>query len=221
MSDDADLAETALFQKLKATPVAPNPLDEKREAQRSFDEVLSKLGSAAVAPEDGESNAHYLAVLGTQAAAYGPEERRKIDRVRLANEAPAALAEIAQEDLTIARVEIERPYYSLKPGETREVRKIDRSGRPFIEFYNRDGPGFWMEQFKDQMVHKIAGGSAGIATDRGSGYYDFRKSRTNPELRDAMQRAAYMDTAEYRIAEAYRAVGLEPPDMAQIKSQRR
>ena len=39
-----------MFQKLRAVPAAPNPLAEKREMQVAFDDVLSELGTRAVAP---------------------------------------------------------------------------------------------------------------------------------------------------------------------------
>ena len=86
-----DLEGTVIFQKLRAVPAAPNPMAEKREMQVAFDDVLSELGTRAVAPKPGESPEHYLATLGTQAAAYGPEERKGIDRLSLP---PAALAEV-------------------------------------------------------------------------------------------------------------------------------
>ena len=118
-----DLEGTALFQKMRDVPAAPNPMAEKREMQVAFDDVLSKLGTRAVAPEPGESPEQYLAVLGTQAAGFGPEERKGINRRSLP---PAALAEICREDLAIAKAEIERPNHSLRPDEVRDVIKTDR-----------------------------------------------------------------------------------------------
>ena len=144
---------------------------------------------------------------------FGPEDRKGIDRRKLP---PAALAEVAREDLAIAKAEIEHPRHSLKPGETRQVTKTDRSGRPFVEFFNNDGPGFWMNTFKDPLIRQISGGSRGIATEDRSGFYDFRKSEIVPELRETQRRAAYMDSAEYKIAEAYKQAGLPPPDMAEL-----
>jgi hypothetical protein len=104
MSDD--LIETTLFKELRATPSAPNPIAEQREAQVAFDDVLWPLGLRAPSPEQGESNTSYLARLAEHAAVFGPEDRKAIDRRKLP---PAALAEIAREDLAIAKAEIDRP----------------------------------------------------------------------------------------------------------------
>lgn len=212
MSDD-DLAETALFKKLKATPHAPDPLTDQRKAQQAFDEVLSPLGLRAPGPEPDESNTHYLARLAEHAAVFGPEDRKGIDRRRLP---PAALAEIAREDLAIAKGEIDRPYHSLRPGETREVTKTDRSGRPFVDFYNNDGPGFWMRTFMDPVCRMVSGGSRGIATEDRGGFYDFRKSQVVPEVREMVARATYADSAEAKIIAAYRQAGLEAPDVRKL-----
>jgi hypothetical protein len=213
-----DLTETALFKELRAIQTYRDPLDDKVAAQAVFDDVLSQLGERAVAPERGETNAHYLAVLGTQAAQYGPDERKRIDRCSLP---PAALAEVAREDLAIAKAEIERPHHSLRPGEVREVTKVDRSGRPAIEFYSLDGPSFWMKEFMDPVVRLVSGGSRGIATTDRSGYYSFNKLQTNPELQAMVKHAEYMDSAEYKIAKAYTDAGLEAPDVAALLNNRR
>jgi len=204
-----ELTETTIFQELRATPIERDMLGEKRSAQGAFDEVLSKLGSRAVAPRDGESSAHYLAVLATQAAEYGPEKRRQINRLSLP---PQALAEIAREDLQYAKAEIERPNHSLRPDELREVIKTDRAGHQISEFYSKRGPSIWMDQFKGDTIRMVSGGSAGILTDeaRGSYYHDFTKTNL-PEIREMARLKTYHDSAEYKIAKAYRDVGKEPP----------
>jgi hypothetical protein len=216
--DPSDITKTELFQKLRATEAAPNPLAEQRQAQCAFDEVLSKLGTRAVAPVSGESPEHYLAVLAQQAAAFGPEERKQIDRQSLAAVSPAALAEVARQDLEFARSEIEHPKHSLKDGEVREVVKIDRAGHQITEFYTKDNsPSFWMDMFKGDVVSMVSGGSKGFATEDRSGCYRFDKSNFVPELIEAQRQAEYMDSAEYKIAEAYRAVGREPPGMSKLR----
>lgn len=205
-----DLDETALFEKVRSTPSSgPDRLDEQRGAQRAFDEVLSKLGERAVAPKDGEAHEHYLAVLGTQAARFGPEERRKINRLGVNG---AALAEIVRQDLEFARQEIETPNHSLRPDELRAVEKIDRSGRAITEFYSKRGPSIWMDEFKGDTIRMVSGGSAGILTDehRGSGWHDFTKANL-PEVREIARIMAYQDSAEYKIAKAYRDAGKELP----------
>jgi hypothetical protein len=208
-----DLESTAIFRELRAVEPKRNALAEQREAQQAFDDVLSKLGTRAVAPRYGESNEHFLAVLATQAAAFGPEDRKRIDRQSLARSSPAALAEVARTDLEIARGEIERPHYSLRPGETRAVEKIDRSGRPVIEFFNAENsPSFWMDDFKPPLVSMVSGGSKGFATADRGGVYRFDKSNVIPELVALRQQEQYEQTAEYKIRKAYADVGLVAPD---------
>jgi hypothetical protein len=208
---------TAIVKEARAAPAAPNPLAEKREIQNAFDNVLSQLGARTVAPVDGESNAHYLARLGTQAAAYGPPERKDIDRQGLAKDSPSALAEMVREDLAIAKAEIERPHYSLRPGETRMVEKIDRSGRPVIEFFNAENsPSFWMDQFKSPTIAIVSGGSQGFAQKDLGGTYRFDKSSFIPELVALQEREAYEQTAEYKIKKAYSDAGLPEPNVTEL-----
>jgi hypothetical protein len=204
--DPSDITKTAIFQELKATPEAPNQLADQRQLQRSFDEV---------APQRGESNEHYLAVLSTQAAQYGPEERRNINRLSLP---PSALAVVARDDLDFARKEIEHPNHSLKDGEVREVVKQDESGRPITYFYSKQGPSFWMDQFKHGTVKTVSGGLNGFATEenKGNGWYRFDKCNTNPELRAIIAEAHRMDSTEYKIARAYIEAGLPSPSSAEI-----
>ena len=118
--------DTALFKKFKAAPSVPDPLADKVQAQAAFDEVLAPLGVRAPPPEAKESEAQYLARLGEHAAAFGPEERKSVNRYNL----PAAvLAEFVREDLNIAKAEVERPHYSLKEGVLTERHRQDASGR--------------------------------------------------------------------------------------------
>jgi hypothetical protein len=100
----------------------------------------------------------------------------------------------------------------LKPGELREVKRADVSGREFGEFYSDEatGVGPWFNQFKDPVVKFVSGGSAGIVTEPASGY-SFRKSETVPELALLQRQAAYMDSAEYKVIKAYAEAGKEPP----------
>ena len=202
-----DLEGTAIFQKMRVTEAVPNALAEKRQMQVAFDDVLSKLGTRAVAPKEGESHEHYLATLGTQAAAYGPEERRKIDRLSLP---PAALAEIARQDLAHAKAEIEKPNHSLRPGEVREVIKTDRAGHQISEFHTKRGPSFWMNDFADPVVRYVSGGSKGIATEDRSGTYKFDNSDL-PELREAARQMEYRESAEFKVQRAYAEAGLAAP----------
>jgi hypothetical protein len=205
-----DLEGTAIFQRLRATPAAPNPLADQRELQESFDDVLSRLGTRAVAPKDGESHHDYLATLSTQAAAFGPEERKGINRLSLPD---AALAEVARQDLAIAKAEIERPRYSLKPGETREVIKVDRAGHQIREFFNAEGRCSWLNDFKPDVISYVSGGTAGFAQTDQSGTYHFTKDHL-PEIRAAVAQAEYQDSAEFKVRRAYADAGLAaPPDV--------
>jgi hypothetical protein len=211
------LEATSAWRELKAVAATPNPDANNREVQQVADDILRPLGSMAVGPKKGEDGANYLAVLGTQLAAYGPPERREIDRLRLAREAPAALAEIVREDMAIAKAEIERPRYSLRPGETREVTRVDRSGREITEFYNAENsPSFWMDEFKPQLISLVSGCTNGIGRDVNSGSYRFDKSNFVPEMIEMKRQLEYMDSSEYRITKTYIDAGLVPPSDLEI-----
>lgn len=204
--------DTTLFKKFRAQPSVPDPLADKIQAQAAFDEVLSPLGVRAPPPEPKESEAQYLARLGEHAAAFGPDERKSVNRYDL----PAAvLAEFVKGDLEIAKAEVERPNYSLKEGVMTERHRQDASGREIIEFYSKSGPSLWMNQFMGDEVKYVSGGSQGILNpDKPRPpVHSFMKHQTMPELVALQRRAAYQDLAEYKIAQAYKAVGKEPPDM--------
>jgi hypothetical protein len=207
--------DTALFKKFKAAPSVPDPLADKVQAQAAFDEVLTPLGVRAPPPEPKESEAQYLARLGEHAAAFGPEDRKSVNRYGLP---AAALAEFVREDLNIAKAEVERPNYSLKEGVLTERHRQDASGREIIEFYSKSGPSLWMKQFMGDEVKYVSGGSQGILDpDKPRPpMHSFMKSQALPELRALQRQAAYHDSAEYKIAQAYKAVGKEPPDMKKV-----
>ena len=211
MSDAFD--QTAMFKRFRATPSLHNPMDDKVQAQIAFDEVLTPLGVRAPAPRPNESDADYLAVLGQTAAMFGPEERKSINRRALPS---AALAEIVKADLEIAKAEIDRPRYSLKPGELREVIKTDQGGHQISEFYSDEATGVkpWFDQFKPQEIKLVSGGSAGIATPDNppASTYNFRKSQVLPEVVALLKRVADQDTPENRIAAAFKAAGMVPTD---------
>lgn len=218
MSDGFE--RTSIFRRFKATPSPPDPLEDKLAAQIAFDEVLSPLGVRAPPPEPKESEGDYLARLGEHAAAFGPEERKRVNRYNLPS---AALAQFVHDDLEIARKEIEHPHQSLKPGELREVVKHDQSGRPYSEFYSDEqtGVGPWFQQFMPEVIKMVSGGSKGIATPEnppGSGY-SFNKADTLPELVELQRQAAYKDLAEYKIVKLYADMGKDvPPEvLSQLK----
>jgi hypothetical protein len=216
--DPDPFESTALIQKLRTTPAVANEDAEKRQLQAVADDILAKLPGArrAVTFKADETHAEYAAVIGTQLAAFGPEERKEINRLRLAHDSPAALAEIVREDFEIAKSEIERPRYSLKPGETRAVVKVDRAGREITEFFNAENRCAWMDDFKPQTISYVSGGSAGIATtDRGS-VYRFDKENIVPELIELRRQQEYMESPEYRIKQAYVDASLEPPSASEI-----
>ena len=202
--------DTSLFRRLKATPSAPNALADKVDAQVAFDEVLSELGIRAPGPEPKESDAEYLARLGEHAAAFGPEDRKRVDRYSLPS---AALAEFVKADLEIARQEVERPHHTLKEGVLTERHRTDRAGREITEFYSKSGPSIWMDDFKEPIVRVVSGGSQGILTPdhQRPPTYNFRKSETIPELVALRKQAEYADSAEGKIVAAYAAAGKVPP----------
>ena len=206
---------TSIFKRFKAQPSLPDPLADKVQAQAAFDEVLSPLGIRAPPPGPKESDADYLARLGEHAAAFGPEERKSVNRYNL----PAgALAEFVKQDLEIAKAEVERPHYTLKEGVLTERHREDASGRSITEFYSKSGPSVWMNQFMDTEVKYVSGGSAGILDPdkpRPS-THSFMKSQALPELRELQRQAAYRDSAEYKIIEAYKASGLPIPDVKKL-----
>jgi hypothetical protein len=209
MADELD--QTTLFRKLKAMPSVPDPMADKVQVQAAFDEVLSQLGTRAPPPGPKESDHDYLATLGETCAIFGPEERKRIDRSKLPS---AALAAFVNEDLEIAKQEALIPKYTLREGVLTERRRADQSGREFIEFYSASGPSIWMDQFADPVLKYVTGGSNGIANDtdrRPPNEYSFIKRNTNPELVALQKQAAYQDSAEFKVKEAYRQVGKEPP----------
>ena len=127
-----------------------------------------------------------------------------------------ARRQFSEIDLQYAKAEIERPLHSLKDGETRAVERIDRSGRPVIEFFNKtNSPSFWMEQFKGDVVQMVSGGSAGIATEDRSGQYRFDKGHL-PEYRAAAAQLEYMQSTEFQIISAYIKAGVAPPSPAEL-----
>jgi hypothetical protein len=208
---------TTLFKRFKAQPSVPDPLADKVQAQAAFDEVLSELGVRAPPPEPKESEAQYLARLGEHAAAFGPEERKGVNRYNLP---AAALAEFVRGDLEIARQEAQTPHYTLKEGVLTERHIEDASGRPITKFYSKSGPSVWMDTFKDPVIRYVSGGSNGILDpDKPRPpVHNFIKTRTTPELIEMRRLEAYHDTAEYKITEAYKAAGLPPPDMKKVIS---
>ena len=210
MSADT-LEKTTAFKIAKAMRVVPDTMQEKRELQEVADPTLRKLGLFAPAPRADENNFDYMARIGEHLAVFGPDERKKVDRYSLP---PAVLAEFVRQDLEIAEAEAERPHYSLKPGELREVVKIDRAGREIKEFYSDEATGVkpWMDQFKPQVIKYVSGGSQGIATGQTSDYYSFDKAQIVPEYVALQERAAYQDSAEFKIIKAYADAGKVPPE---------
>ena len=131
---------------------------------------------------------------------------------------PAALAEFVRQDLDIARQEVTRPNHSLKDGELREVIKEDGSGRPIYEFYSKTGPSTWMDSFKEPVMRYVSGGSKGIRTPDSpkQNTYNFMKSQTSPEIAEMRRQAAYADSPEARIIQAYRDAGEPEERLGQV-----
>jgi hypothetical protein len=98
----------------------------------------------------------------------------------------------------------------------REVIKHDHSGREVHEFYSDEATGVkpWMDMFKPQLIKYVSGGSAGIATPDNppSPVYHFHKADLLPELIELQRQAAYQDSAEFRVKEAYALAGKEVPE---------
>jgi hypothetical protein len=206
---------TSIFKRFKAQPSLPDPLADKVQAQAAFDEVLTPLGIRAPPPEPKESDADYLARLGEHAAAFGPEERKSVNRYNL----PAgALAEFVKQDLEIAKAEVERPHYTLKEGVLTERHREDASGREITEFYSKSGPSIWMNAFADPVQRFVSGGSNGILDPDKPRQptHNFLKSQTTPELIQMRRLEAYRDSAEYKIIQAYKASGLPVPDVKKL-----
>jgi hypothetical protein len=208
-----DFSQTSLFKRFRSTPSIPDPMDDKRAAQVAFDEVLSQLGVRAPSPEPRESEAQYLARLGEYAAAFGPEDRKHVNRYSLP---AAALAEYVKQDLEIARQEAHTPHYTLKEGVLLERRRQDQSGRETTEFYGR--PSVWMDDFKEPVTKYVSGGSQGImTTDKPRPpTHNFMKSSTVPELIELQKQIAYRQSPEYNILQAYQDAGLSPPSPAEM-----
>jgi hypothetical protein len=207
----SDFKNSNFFKHMKALGGAPDPMQEVKELQVDADPYFQKVGTFAPAPKPKERPSDYAARLGEHAAAWGPEDRKRVNRYNLP---PAALAEWVKQDLEIMEAEAERPRYSLKPGELREVIKTDRGGRQIHEFYSDEATGVkpWLDMFKPAVIKYVSGGSKGIATnDDPTGHYNFNKSQIIPELVELQRQAAYMDSAEFRIIKAYAEAGKVPP----------
>jgi hypothetical protein len=213
--------DTMLYRRYKAQPPIPDKFADSTEATIAFDEVLTPLGLRAPMRGPNESEADHLAKLGEHAAVFRPEDRKCVNRYNLPS---SALAEFVKQDLEIARQEIERPHYSLKPGELREVVKTCRAGREIHEFYSDEATGTkpWLDAFKDPIVRYVSGGSQGIATTDNppSSMYHFHKHEIIPELIELQRQAAYQDSAEYKLIKAYADVGKVAPEeiLAKIRS---
>ena len=75
-----------------------------------------------------------------------------------------------------------------------------------------------LDLFKDPVERYVSGGSTGILDpDKPRApTHNFLKSQTAPELIALQHQAAYQDSAEYKIIEAYKSAGLPLPDMKKI-----
>ena len=204
----------------QALQIAPDKMEEVSELHAVVDSSFEKVGAYAPSP-DGPNTNDYLAKVGTYAAAWGPEERKRINRYNVKGK---ALTEIVREDLQIMEAEAERPRYSLRPGELREVIKTDASGRNVHEFYSDAQTGVkpWMDMFKPQVIRYVSGGSAGIATPDSQplSMYHFAKHEILPELIEVQRQLAYQDSAEFKVKEAYALAGKEVPEdvLAKLRS---
>jgi hypothetical protein len=205
-----DFEQSAAYREALAEPRQRDPGAVNREIQILADDVLVHHGLRAPAPKPQEASRSYVARLGETFEPFVSPERRGLDRHAMAF---ADAAEMLRVDLDQARQEIERPFHSLKDGEIREVIRLDDGGRPVHTWHSRtEGPSFWMDQFAPPMRCYVSGGSDGIATPRHlppEGYV-FDKSDL-PEYVELRRLAAYQDSAEFKIIEAYAAAGKEPP----------
>jgi hypothetical protein len=208
----SNVEDTMMLRTLRALSPVPDPMKEVKELQAVADAAFEKVGSFAPAPDSNNIN-DFAVKVGEKAAARGPEERKWIDRRKLYG---GALAETVRQDLEIMEAEAERPRYSLRPGELREVIKHDAAGREIHEFYSDAETGVkpWLDQFKPQLVRYVSQGSEGIATPDNppSPMYHFHKADILPELIELQRQAAYLDSAEFKVIKAYRDVGKEPPE---------
>ena len=76
------------------------------------------------------------------------------------------------------------------------------------------GAHLWADQFDEDVANLFKlGGSDGILTpDKPQPpVHNFMKTQALPELREIQRKATYADSAEFKIKEAYKAVGKEPP----------
>jgi hypothetical protein len=213
--------DTKLYRRFKAQPGVPDRYEDQLEAHLTVRDALEPLGinvpSPYVAKLDDDA---YLTLLGNLTAKVGPTERKDVDIFSL----PAsAKAEWIKQGVDIARAEIDHPRYSLKPGELREVVKIDRAGREVKEFYSDEATGVkpWFNQFKGPVVKYVSTGSQGIATENPSAYYSFDKANIVPEYVELQRRAAFADSAEGKLIAAYAAVDKIPPEeiLAKIRGK--
>jgi hypothetical protein len=203
-------AETALYHEAQASPRSHDPEAVKLEIAALADSVLGQLGARAPAPIAGEGKAAFTARIGEALAAYGPEERRSLDRRSLPFR---EVAEVVRADLAYAEREIAEPLHSLKDGEVREVIRLDDSGRPMHTFHSRtEGPSFWMNAFREPVLRFVSRGSDGIATERRppAPGHEFSRDKL-PEYREIARREAYAASPEFQVIKAYADAGLPPP----------
>jgi hypothetical protein len=211
------IEKTGIFRdaiSIKATP--PSDIDRKRQLQSVCDDTLVAIdGERAVAPKRHESDDSYVAVLNTQLARKLALERRDINYGSL----PANVGvRFLQENLELAKAEAERPRYSLRPGETREVIKTDRAGHQISEFYNAEGRCSWVHDFEPDTISVVSGGSDGIATET-KGYVTFTKDHL-PEIQEMKRQAEYRESAEFKVIDACAKAGLVAPEEVLAKVRR-
>jgi hypothetical protein len=208
-------AETAFYREAQSQPRPYDPEAVKFEIQSLADSVLSHLGARAPASIPGEGKAAYVARIGEALAAFGPEDRRLLDRRSLPF---SAVAEVVRADLDFAAREIAEPLHSLKDGEVREVIRLDDSGRPFHTWHNNPPScGFWLDQFREPVLRFVSQGSNGIATERRPPAPGHEFSRADlPEAR-AMHRLA-LEAEHGETIALRRKAGLPSPTLAELQS---
>jgi len=100
---------------------------------------------------DTDNPDHYLKRLMDAATPLVSEELQKVQTKDLYG---STLDHFEQRYFDSAKAEAQRPT-NIPEGELREVRKLDASGRPFIEFYG--SPSAWMKNFMPDTIKKVKG----------------------------------------------------------------
>jgi hypothetical protein len=138
--------------------VYPDPT-ELAALQEKADEAFNLFNRSAPRAMDGETVESYRRRMATRIQQYAPNMKD----VNVRDARGSAFDLIEKQIYEDAKREAQHPTL-IPDGELREMKKLDATGRPFLEFYGR--PSSWMSQFSNGTKRKLVG----IKTETARGY---------------------------------------------------